>query len=288
MSRIGTVAGQGRETFDGARKEIALSRQEAARHRPTPPEEGLVLDIGSGPAADVRVSVSVDPDVLATAERGLEPPSDPAPPLVVADPEHLPFVSDAFAYVIIDEALAGAEDPAGAAGELARVASGGFVHVPSRASELVFGGPRDRWLIDMEDETFVFSTKDGEPPGAEDASAAFEESLLIRLGWAAHRSRWRHSIAWSGSVPLRMTGPPGPRTVPAPDIEQVLARLEDENKRGRLPFMDATTMDLLRCPASGGMLTRRGRWMDCTDSGLSYPVVGPVPLLLAAAARPIP
>lgn len=286
MSRIGAVAGQGRETFDGARKEIALTRQESARHRPSPPDEGLVLDIGSGPAADARVDVTLDPDVLATAERGVDGgASGPQRPLVVADPEHLPFVADAFAYVIIDESLAGVADPATAAGELARVAPRGFAQVPSRASELVFGGPRDRWLVELEDEAFVFSTKDGEPPGAADASAAYDESLLIRLGWAAHRSRWRHSVSWSGSLPLRVTGPPGPRTAPPVDVEQVLAHLEDENRRGRLPFMSAQIMDLLRCPASGGVLTRRGRWMDCAESGLSYPVVGPVPLLLAAAAR---
>ena len=41
MSRIGAVAGQGRETFDGARKEIAQTRQESLRHRPDPPEEGV-------------------------------------------------------------------------------------------------------------------------------------------------------------------------------------------------------------------------------------------------------
>jgi len=290
MSRIGTVAGQGRETFDGARKEIALTRQEALRHRPDPPEEGMVLDVGSGPAADPRTDVTVDPDVLLTAERAADASAAEkgTRALVVADPEHLPFADGAFAYAIIDEVLTGAGDPAAVASELARLAPRGFAQVPSRASELVFGGPRDRWLVDLEeDETLVFATKEGEPPGAADASAAYEESLLIRLGWAAHRSRWRHSVEWTGTLAVRVEGGPGPRTAPEVDVERVLVHLEDENRRGHLPFMPPQIMDLLRCPASGGVLTRRGRWMDSAGAGLSYPVVGPVPVLLAAAARPL-
>jgi len=287
MSRIGAVAGQGRETFDGARKEIAQTRQESLRHRPDPPEEGLVLDIGSGPAADPRVGVPTDPDVLLTAERATDG-AGPTRPLVIADPEHLPFAAGAFAYTIIDEAFTAAGDPAAVAAELARVSPRGFVQVPSRASELVFGGPRDRWLVDLEEDgTLVFATKEGEPPGAADASAAFDESLLIRLGWAAHRSRWRHSVAWEDTLAVRVTGPAGPRIAPPVDLERVQAHLEEENRRGHLPFMAPEIMDLLRCPASGAALTRRGRWMDCADSGLSYPVVGPVPLLLVAAAQPL-
>jgi hypothetical protein len=288
MSRIGTVAGQGRETFDGARKEIALTRQEGLRHRPDPPEEGLVLDVGSGPAADPGVDVTVDPDVLLTAERSGDASSGPERALVVADPEHLPFADGSFAYSIIDEVLTGAGDPAAVAAELARLSPRGFAQVPSRASELVFGGPRDRWLVDLEeDEMLVFATKEGEPPGAADATAAYDESLLIRLGWAAHRSRWRHSVEWTDRLAVRVEGEPGPRAAPMPDVERVVAHLEEENRRGRLPFMTPQVMDLLRCPASGGQLARRGRWMDCRESGLSYPVVGPVPLLLAAAAQPL-
>ena len=192
----------------------------------------------------------------------------------------MPFASGAFAYTIIDEVLTAAGDPAAVAAELARVSPRGFVQVPSRASELVFGGPRDRWLVDLEEDgTLVFATKEGEPPGAADASAAFDESLLIRLGWAAHRSRWRHSVAWEDSLTVNVTGPAGPRVAPEVDLERVQAHLEEENRRGHLPFMAPEIMDLLRCPASGGTLTRRGRWMDCAQAGLSYPVVGPVPLL---------
>ncbi len=285
MSRLGTAATQGRETLDGARKEIAQSRQESARHRPAPPEAGLVLDVGSGPAAEARADVRVDADVLDTTKAPAEAAAATSP-LIVADPRHLPFTDAAFAYVIASDVLAITSEPGKAAEELARVAPRGFVQVPTRAALLVYGGPLYRWYVDDEDGTLVFSPKESEPAGAADARAAFDESLLVRLGWGAHRSRWEHSVEWEGAPAVRADGEPGGEE-PAPlDVERTLAFLEDENRHGRLAFMAPAILGLLRCPACGDELSRRGRWMDSAGCGTSYPVVGPVPVLLAAASRP--
>jgi len=286
MSRIGAFAGQGRETLDGIRREITMTRQEAARHRPAPPETGLVLDVGSGPAADARADVLVDQDVFDVADRATPGAATDPRPLVVADPARLPFTAGAFAYVLAVDVLTTVRAPGAAAAELGRVAPAGFVQVPSRASGLVFGGAVDRWLVDLHGDDLVFATKEGEPAGAPDARAAYDESLAVRIGWAAHRSRWQHTVEWTGAPSVRVDGTPGPSAAPAFDVERTVAHLEDENRRGRLAFMPPGVLELLRCPASHGTLRRRGRWLDCEESALSYPVVGPVPLLLAAAARP--
>jgi hypothetical protein len=286
MSRIGAFAGQGRETLDGIRREISMTRQEGARHRPTPPETGLVLDVGSGPAADARADVLVDDDIFDVAERATPGDEAPARPLVVADPQRLPFADASFAYAIAVDVLATVADPGAAGAELSRVAPAGFVQVPSRASGLVYGGATDRWLVDLDGDDLHFAPKDGEPPGGADARAAYDESLAVRIGWAAHRSRWQHSVAWTGAPSLRVDGTPGPTAAPAFDTERTIAHLEEENRRGRLAFMPPGVLELLRCPATHAPLTRRGRWLDCAASSLSYPVVGPVPLLIAAAAVP--
>ena len=171
-------------------------------------------------------------------------------------------------------------DPGAAAAELGRVSPAGFIQVPSRASELVYGGPLHRWLVDLDGENgLVFATKEGEPAGGPDARAAYEESLAVRLGWASHRSRWQHSVTWAGAPSVRIDGTPGPSAAPPFDTERTIAHLEEENRRGRLSFMPPAVMEQLRCPACGGALSRRGRWLDCAESALSYPVVGPVPLL---------
>lgn len=285
MSRLGVAASQGRETLDGVRREISLTRQEGALHRPAPPEAGLVLDVGSGPAADPRADVVVDKDLFDVAARAGASSTTPARPLVVADAQHLPFADGAFAYVIAVEVLAQTKDPARAAAELARVAPTGFVQVPSRAAELVYGGPMHRWLIDLDGTTLRCFPKEEEPPGAAEARAAYEESLLVRLGWSAHRSRWVHSVEWAGTPRVEVHGEGADAPSTAFDVERVLAHLAEENRRGALAFMPPAVLDLLRCPADGGRLGRRGRWMDCASCGTSYPVVGPVPLLLAEAAQ---
>ena len=52
---------------------------------------------------------------------------------------------------------------------------------------------------------------------------------------------------------------------------------------GRLQQLPEAVRDALRCPGCGGRLAFRARVADCEGCGRSYPVAGPVPLLLDEA-----
>ena len=122
-------------------REVRRARQEARLHEPRPPHAGLVLEVGSGQSPHPRADVLVDKYVADNFERPHEIGIDFARPFVVADGQQLPFADGSFSYSIALHVLEHATDPLRFAAELSRVASAGFVQVPSSVAELTFGWP---------------------------------------------------------------------------------------------------------------------------------------------------
>ena len=69
-------------------REIAQARSKARDHTPSPPDEGLVLEVGPGQAPHPRANVVVDKYVIDNFER--QGALDLSKPLVVADGQRLP------------------------------------------------------------------------------------------------------------------------------------------------------------------------------------------------------
>jgi hypothetical protein len=204
--------------------------------------------------------------------------------VIVADGERLPFASDAFAYAMAVHVLEHAEDPQRFAAELSRVAPAGFVQVPSRQSELVFGWPYHAWLIDLEDDELVFEPK-GERIAhfGEYFHRSYEDSPLLRLWWAAERSRWHHSLEWSGAVRVRVLGDSRAERAHV-DVERTVARLAALCAEGAVPPLPDDLAPLLSCPLCAGPLVRGAGEIRC-GGGHAFPLAGHVPVLLAEAAR---
>ena len=144
-------------TAGSALKELSRIPGESARHRPHPPSDGLVLDVGGGQSAHPRANVVVDKYVVDDFERA--GPLELTKPLIVADGHRLPFADGTFSYVVAMHVLEHATDPVQFASELARVAAAGFVQLPSAESELTFGWAFHPWLVDREGDTLVFRPK---------------------------------------------------------------------------------------------------------------------------------
>jgi uncharacterized protein YbaR (Trm112 family) len=271
-------------TMLGLTRELGRSlislRRNTVRHAPSPPAEGLVLDVGSGQQANQRADLVVDKYVADDFERGS--PLDLSKPLVVADGQALPFTDGAFSYVIASHVLEHATDPVLFAGELSRVGSAGFVQVPSREAELTFGWPFHPWLIDRRADVLVFHPRgDLEAPLGELFHRAFAESTLFSLWFGAHRDVWHHTLHWDGSIPVAVEGSSHAPETATLDVEhtlEVLRRMPAHGPAGALA-------DVLRCPADRGPLEADADRMTCTDCGRTYPVAGTVPVLLAEAAR---
>jgi hypothetical protein len=256
--------------------EIARVGLNRRRHRPAPPTDGLVLEVGSGQAPHPRSDVVVDKYPDDDFERGA--PLSFAKPLVVADGHHLPFADDSFAYEIAAHVLEHATDPLQFAGELSRVAAAGFVQVPTREGELVYGWPFHPWLIDLEGGVLVFWPRgDARAPAGEFMHREFLDSPLVQLAFAARRSRWHHSVRWRSSLAVRVEGSSTAEQTASFDPDRVLAALRSMST----PALPLAVVSALRCPACHSALMKGASTMSCTGCERRYPVVGNVPALVA-------
>jgi uncharacterized protein YbaR (Trm112 family) len=244
-----------------------------------------VLEVGAGQSPHPRADVVVDKYVADSFERSGEAPLDFSKPLVVADGHRLPFADESFAYALALHVLEHAADPARFASELSRVAAKGFVQVPSRQAELTFGWPYHPWLIDRSGDTLVFKPK-GElrAPSGDLFHRSFAESPLLRLWWAAHRSEWQHSIAWRGSLTVRVEGTGEPERAAAFDVEHTVATLEQLQERRVLAQLSERVRGTLRCPSCGGSLAQARGQIACRECSRFYPAPGGVPVLVEEAA----
>jgi SAM-dependent methyltransferase len=271
-----------RATTASALRELAGVPGQIASHRPSPPAEGFVLDVGGGQSPHPRADVVVDMYVVDDFERSGA--LNLSKPLIVADGQRLPFVDDTFAYVIAMHVLEHATDPVRFAAELSRVAAAGFVQVPSTEAELTFGWPFHPWTVDRDGDALVFSPKgDRRAPVGAFFHESYAQSPLLRLWWAAHRSRWHHSLEWRGALVARVEGDSTAEESASLDVERTIATLKRLRERDELQPLPRSLASRLSCPRCGGPLALEGDRASCSECEGSYPVVGPVPILLVEA-----
>jgi uncharacterized protein YbaR (Trm112 family) len=262
---------------------VTRARAEVARHTAKPPDQGLVLDVGSGASPHPRADLVVDKYVTDDFERDL--PLQLTRPLVVADGSRLPFADQAFAYAVALHVLEHSETPDRFAGELARVAPAGFVQVPSRSGELTFGWPFHPWLIDKDGEILVFEPRgDARAPCGTFFHDQFEASLVFKVWFHATRSHWHHSLEWRDRLEVRVAGRASERESSALDVERTVQVLSKLGGAGKLVPMPGELRRTLRCPLCQGELEAGSESLACLGCDRSYPNPAGVPVLLEEAA----
>ena len=267
-------------------RETWLAQQEDNLHHANPPREGIVVDIGAGQGGHSRADLILDKYIVDAFERsGNE--IDLTRPLVVADGHRLPIKDGAIAYIVCSHVLEHATEPTVFAAELSRVARAGFVQVPSREAELTFGWPFHHWLIDRVGDTLVFEPRgDAHAARGDLLHAAFAESEAFRLWFAAHRSRWHHSVEWRGELKVDVSGISAPLATATFDLQATLEALDKAARKGMLRPLPPALRAVLCCPACRADLADAAGRLVCTACATSYPMAGGVPLLLAEAATP--
>lgn len=123
------------------------------------PDNGFILDVGGGANPFKFATVVVDKDF---GEGNLHRDGSTAPlnnkniAYVTADIQHLPFVDNAFDFVICMHVLEHVDSPSEACEELMRVAKRGFIETPRKWTEFYAGHPTHQWLIDEKNGTLYF------------------------------------------------------------------------------------------------------------------------------------
>lgn len=122
-----------------------------------------VLEIGSGHNPMYRSDVLIDKYTDDDSHRCGAIRIYPHQQFISAQGERLPFEDKAFDYVICNQVLEHAEDPAQFIAEITRVGCRGYIEVPSMPGELMFPKISHKWVILPLDGKLVFYEKSRMP-----------------------------------------------------------------------------------------------------------------------------
>src|SRR4051794_30158892 len=159
----------------GDRFRAGMLDASAQRILDTTPADALVLDVGGGVKPFNRADWIMD--ALPYEERSSQGSIGPEPEPErfseqtwarrdFCDREPWPFADKQFDFAICSHTLEDVRDPIWMCSELNRVATAGYIEVPSRLEEQTYGfqGPwtgwsHHRWLIDVADDSVTFVHK---------------------------------------------------------------------------------------------------------------------------------
>lgn len=178
------------------------------------PDDGLVLDVGSGDKPSWRADVLLDRYAGSeySAQRSGRAAARVTRPLFDADAADMPFRDGAFDYAICSNLLEHVADPVGVAAELSRVARAGYIEVPEAASAKIVDFPSHVWWCRLADEpegpTLVMTAKKAPYFDAEIDAYIKRAGVRDDLDSVLNR-HFEHRVIqyhWSGSVRLRTDG----------------------------------------------------------------------------------
>ena len=122
-----------------------------------------VLEIGPGHDPMFRSDVIADKFPHDDTHRCGKVLIYPHQQFIEADGEQLPFEKAAFDYVICNQVLEHADNPARFIEEMVRVGKRGYVETPSMLGELMFPKESHRWVILLIEDKLVFYEKEKMP-----------------------------------------------------------------------------------------------------------------------------
>ncbi len=119
-----------------------------------------VLEIGSGHNPHPRSNILVDKYIECNDHRKCGLRKLKHQKFIEADGERLPFKDQEFDYVICNQVLEHAADPAAFISEICRVAKKGYIEVPSLIGEYLFPKETHKWLCLILDSKLILVEKE--------------------------------------------------------------------------------------------------------------------------------
>lgn len=165
-----------------------------------------VLEIGSGHNPMFRSDVLIDKYPNDDSHRCGGIRIYPHQRFIDAQGEQLPFEDKAFDYVICNQVLEHAEDPARFLAEITRVGRRGYIETPSMPGELMFPKSAHKWVILLVDGKLVFFEKEKMPGNyRNDYGELFlnylpYQSLPYKVLKVSEPNLMINRVEWEGSV----------------------------------------------------------------------------------------
>ncbi len=277
------------------------------------PKDALVLEVGSGGSPHFRSDVLCEKYASGegTARVG-ELKIDR--PFVFGDAESLPFVDNAFDYVVCFHMLEHLDKPEKCLEELMRVARAGYIETPSEMTEKIQGWTCHKWFVRLEDGRLILTQKE-EPVFDSVLHIAFHslahqrdraylkfimknrklftmahewkdtiEYEIFRAGKPVETSGFEEPVAndFSG-FDAEMTGRNGNRPFEFDEFAKTLAYKLLRRKYAR---QDTNLLELLACPACKAKVVSEDDKLLCRECGRLYMVKDGIPILLEELAEP--
>jgi len=118
-----------------------------------------VLEIGSGWNPSVRSDVLIEKFISDRKERRYVAYIPKARPFIIADGCHLPFIDNAFDYIICRHVIEHIEDPEEMLKEMKRLAKKGYISAPSGYEESISAGAYHKWFVFIKDGKLILEQK---------------------------------------------------------------------------------------------------------------------------------
>ena len=125
---------------------------------------------------------------------------------IEADGEQLPFEKDAFDYVICNQVLEHADNPARFIEKMVRVDKRGYVETPSMLGELMFPKESHRWVILLIEDKLVFYEKEKMPGNYRNNYGEVflnylpYQSLPFKMLYVSEPNLLLNRIEWEGTI----------------------------------------------------------------------------------------
>ena len=165
-----------------------------------------VLEIGPGHDPMFRSDVIADKFPHDDTHRCGKVLIYPHQQFIEADGEQLPFEKDAFDYVICNQVLEHADNPARFIEEMVRVGKRGYVETPSMLGEQMFPKESHRWVILLIEDKLVFYEKEKMPGNYRNNYGEVflnylpYQSLPFKMLYVSEPNLLLNRIEWEGTI----------------------------------------------------------------------------------------
>ncbi len=274
--------------------------------------DDFVLEIGSGHNPKTRSDVLCDKFIEDDEQRGGKIITDR--PIIEADGQFLPFIDNAFDYVICSHVLEHVEDPKQLIAELTRVANRGYIETPSEIGERIYGWHYHKWVVNLIDNRLILQKNDTSPQFGQLFHTLAVKDKYWKRFHITHHNLFLVQYEWKGKIdyeilpeqksPLDLECPETlekfiaagretsaqsqwlpllksavPRSIVS-RAKSILAQLASQNllskvaKRNR---QKKTLQEILVCPQCKSEIIQKEQSFYCKTCEQRYPIINGIP-----------